>query len=121
LAIAKEKGITAQRAALTDILVEPHFNPLDLSEYKGKVGDKIMVIATDDIGLADFEFTLTKADGTRIEQGKAVEEGARTGHWSYTATVPVALGSNIFVEARGVDHAGNKTVASLNPIVGQDL
>ena len=79
-----------------------------------------MVIAKDDIGLANVEFILTAMDGTRIEQGPAVEDGIRSGKWIYTATVAVPLGADIFVEARGVDHAGNKTVVSANPIVGTD-
>ena len=119
-AIAQQREITPYLAAFVDFLVEPTFKPLDLSEYKGKVGDKIMVVAKDDIGLANVEFTLTATDGTQIEQGPAVEDGVRSGKWIYTATVAVPLGADIFVEARGVDHAGNKTVMSANPTVGTD-
>jgi hypothetical protein len=119
-AIAEQREVTTYLAAFVDFLVEPTFKPLDLSEYKGKMGDKIMVIAKDDIGLANVEFILTAVDGTRIEQGPAVEDGIRSGKWIYTATVAVPLGADIFVEARGVDHAGNKTVVSANPVVGTD-
>jgi hypothetical protein len=116
--IAQQRDVTTYLAAFVDFLVEPTFSPLDLSEYKGNVGDKISVLAKDDIGLANVEVTLTTADGTMIEQGPAIEDGVHSGKWIYTATVPVPLGSDIFVEARGVDHAGNKTVVSANPIVG---
>jgi hypothetical protein len=118
--IALERESDARRVAHQDFLVEPTFLPLDLSEYKGTVGDKISVVAKDDIGLASVIFTLTAVDGTRLEQGPAIEDGVRTGDWIYTATVPVPLGTDIFVEARGVDHAGNKTVVSANPVVGED-
>ena len=118
--IALERESNAHMVAHTDFLVKPTFKPLDLSEYKGKVGDKIMVVATDDIGLASVEFTLTAVDGTRIEQGPAIEDGVRSGDWFYTATVAVPLGADIFVQARGVDHAGNKASVSANPIVGED-
>jgi hypothetical protein len=118
--IAEQRGVTTYLVAFVDFLVEPSFKPLDLSEYKGKVGDKISVVAKDDIGLANVEFTLTAMDGTRLEQGPAVEDGIRSGKWIYTATVAVPLGADIFVEARGADHAGTKTVVSANPIVGTD-
>lgn len=118
--IAQERDSLAHLVAIKDWMVQPTFKPLDLSEYKGNVGDKISVVAKDDIGLASVIFTLTAMDGTQIEQGPAIEDGVRTGDWFYTATVPVPLGADIFVEARGVDHAGNKTVVSANPIVGED-
>ena len=118
--IAQERDSLAHLVAIKDWMVQPTFKPLDLSEYKGNVGDKISVVAKDDIGLASVIFTLTAMDGTQIEQGPAIEDGVRTGDWFYTATVPVSLGADIFVEARGVDHAGNKTVVSANPIVGED-
>ena len=116
--IAREKDSLAHLVAVKDWMVQPMFLPLDLSEYRGKVCEKISVVAKDDIGLASVIFTLTAVDGTRLEQGPAIEDGVRTGDWIYTATVPVPLGTDIFVEARGVDHAGNETVVSANPIVG---
>ena len=59
-------------------------------------------------------------DGTPIESGKALEEGARSGKWIYTATKQVALGSDVFIEVKGVDHAGNETKLTENPTVGID-
>ena len=79
---------------------------LEETEYKGKVGDAILIRAVDDIGLAEVDVTLTRSDGTNIETGKAVEQGVRSGHWTYTATTPVPLGNDIFIEVVGVDHAG---------------
>lgn len=118
--IAQERDSLAHLVAVKDLMVKPTFLPLDLAEYRGEVGDKISVVAKDDIGLASVIFTLTATDGRRIEEGPAVEDGLRTGDWIYTATVAVPLGTDIFVEARGVDHAGNKTAVSANPVVGED-
>jgi hypothetical protein len=118
--IARERDSLAHLVAVRDWMVQPTFGQLDLSEYQGKVGDKISVVAKDDIGLASVIFTLTAIDGTRLEQGPAIEDGTRTGDWIYSATVPVPMGTYIFVEARGVDHAGNTTVVSANPVVGED-
>jgi len=103
-----------------DLLVAPDIKPLNLSKYKGQVGDIITIRATDDIGLADLDVALIANDGTTIEQGKAIEQGARTGTWIYTATQPVPLGSDIFIEVLGVDHAGTETKITESPRVGVD-
>jgi hypothetical protein len=94
--------------------------PMDLSNYKGRVGDKILIQAVDDIGLVDVDVTISANDGSQIERGKAVENGVRTGHWIYTATAPVALGSDIFIELVGFDHAGTKAEYAESPRVGED-
>ena len=119
-AIAQQRGVTTYLVAFVDFLVEPSFKPLDFSGYKGKVGDKITVIAKDDIGLASVEFSFTAIDGTPIEQGPAVEDGIHSGKWIYTATKAIPLGSDIFVEVNGADHAGSKAVVSANLVVGTD-
>jgi len=59
-------------------------------------------------------------DGTPIESGSAVEEGERSGRWIYTATKAVALGSDVFIEVKGCDHAGNKVQLTENPTVGEE-
>jgi len=103
-----------------DFLNRPHFQYVDLLEYKGRVGDPIVIKARDDLGLADVDVELVTQLGDPIESGKAVEEGVRSGKWIYTATVPVALGSSFFIEVNGVDHAGTKIKISENPVVGED-
>ena len=119
-AIAEQKDETAHLIALTDFLVIPKFKPLDLSKYKGQVGDPIRIRATDDIGLASVEVTLTANDGTQIEKGFAVEDGLHPDHWTYTATASVPLGSDIFIELVGCDHAGNEAQLTESPTVGED-
>jgi len=118
--IAEERDSDAYKVAFTDFLVAPKIKSIDLSQYKGHVGDPIKIRATDDIGLTSVDVTLTATDGTQIETGSALERGARTGIWIYTATAPVALGSDIFVEVVGYDHAGIKAQRTENPRVGAD-
>jgi len=118
--VAKERDIPAFSLALGDYLSLPTIQPLDLSEYKGQVGDPILIRIVDNIGAADVEVTLNANDGTEIEKGKAVEVGIRTGHWVYTATASVALGSDIFIKVVGVDHAGNEAQITESPTVGMD-
>ena len=91
---------------------------LDLSQYKGRAGDRILINTYDDTGVVTVNVELTGTDGTIIERGQAVEMGVGTGYWMYTATVPVATGTDIFIEAEAFDRPGNQTVVSANPTVG---
>ena len=118
--IAEQRDNNSYTVAFTDFLVAPRFLPLDLSAYKGQIGDTIVIRAKDDIGMENVQVSISAQDGTPIEAGAAVEEGIRTGNWIYTATKQVALGSGIFVEIKGADHAGNKAQMTENPTVGLD-
>ena len=118
--IATERDSKPYTVAFTDFLVEPSFKPLDLSGYKGEVGNLIKIRAVDDIGLAEVEVTLTAIDGTQLEKGKAIESGVGTGQWTYIASTPVSLGADIFIKVVGYDHAGTKAQITENPIVGSE-
>lgn len=118
--VAKERDMPAFAMAVADYLNVPSFKPLDLSQYKGRVGDPILIRAVDDLGLVSVEVTLNAIDGALIEKGMAVEAGARSGHWVYTVTAPVALGADIFIALTGIDHTGRKAKMTENPIVGAD-
>lgn len=118
--IALHRDISVYNAALGDFLKLPAIKPLNLANYKGQVGDTIAIRAIDDIGLADLEVSIVAQDGTPIEQGKAVEIGERSGKWTYTATAQVALGADVFIEVKGIDHAGNETQITENPTVGEE-
>jgi hypothetical protein len=115
---AKEKDTPIFALAVGDYLNAPSMDELDLSEYKGQIGDPIAITTYDDVGVVSLEVTLTTVDGTPIEKGQAIEAKARSGNWVYTATTQVANGSDIFIEAEGFDRAGNRTVSSANPTVG---
>jgi hypothetical protein len=69
--------------------------------------------------VVEVNVELTKADGTPIESGKAVEVGAGSGDWVYVASVAVPLGTDIFISAEAFDRPGHRAVASANPIVGE--
>ena len=118
--IALEKDIPLFALAMGDFLNLPSFESLDYEQYQGKVGDPILIRAKDDKGLASVEVTLRKTDGALIEKGMAVESGLRSGYWVYTATQAVVAGTDIFIEAVGMDHAGQKATITENPVVGAD-
>jgi hypothetical protein len=118
--IAKERDTCVYCLAISDFRSLPSFKPLDLSEYEGKVGDKITIRAVDVIGLAQVDVNILLQDGTPIESGKAVETGVRSGRWTYTAIRQVVAGTDVFIEVKGVDHAGNQAQLTENLIVGLD-
>jgi hypothetical protein len=118
--IAFQRDISVYNCALGDFLKVPTIKPLDLDSYKGRIGDVIKIRAVDDTGFADLNVEIVAQDGTPIESGLAVEEGERSGKWIYTATKAVALGSEIFIEVKGCDHAGNKAQITENPTVGAE-
>ena len=118
--IALQRDISVYALAVGDYLKQPRIKPLNLTKYKGNIGDMIQIRAVDDIGLAYLDVEIVAQDGPPIESGKALETGAGTGKWTYTATAQVALGSDIFIEVKGADHAGNETQMTENPTVGVD-
>jgi hypothetical protein len=115
-AAAEELGITPQNAAMADFLSVPSFKPLDLSGYKGRAGDLIVVRAVAKFGLASLEVTIDRQDGSDIEKGQAVE--IATNKWIYAATQAVPLGTDIFIDVVGTDHTGQQVKMSENPTVG---
>lgn len=118
--IALRRDISVYSLALGDFLKVPTLKPLDLSNYKGRIGDVIEIRAIDDIGLANLDVKIVAQDGTPIESGKALEIGDRSGKWNYIATKQVAVGTDIFIEVKGVDHAGNEAQITENPTVGAE-
>lgn len=118
--IAEQRDLEVRAVAMGDYLKKPTLKPLNLENYKGRIGDVIKIRATDDIGLAELSVNIVAQDGTPIESGQAVEDGNRSGKWIYTATRTVALGTDVFIELKGCDHAGNEIKKTENPTVGMD-
>jgi hypothetical protein len=117
-ALAEEWGMSPQNLAMADFLSVPQFKPLDLSNYRGQVGDPIVIRVEARVGLASLEVAIDLQDGTDIERGRAVEIGSHTGKWVYTASRPVAVGTDIFIEVLGVDYTGKRVKMTENPVVG---
>ena len=117
--LAEVKHTPVRSLCMGDYLNEPTIDELDFSRYKGNVGDRILVMTSDDVGVVEVNVKITRADGTHIEKGKAVENGVGSGNWEYVATMPIPLGTDIFIEAEGFDRPGHRAVSSVNPIVGE--
>ena len=117
--LARRRKTTVRSLCMGDYLNPPTITLLDVSDYKGRIGDEIFILAYDDVDVVDVNVRLTRANGMPIENGKAVENGAGSGHWHYYATVAVPLGTDIFISADAFDRPGNRAVASVNPNVGE--
>lgn len=118
--IAQARQVTVYTVAVQDYLKKPVIKPLDLFEYKGRIGDPILIDASDEIGLASLEVTLESNDGSLIESGQPVESAPGTGKWTYKATVAVPYNTDIFITVVALDHAGNRTKLIESPRVGVD-
>lgn len=118
--LAEEWDISPKNLAVADFLSVPQFKPLDLSNYQGRVGDPIMIRVVDKVGLASLEAAIDGQDGSDIEKGMAVEIGSHSGKWVYLTTQPVAKGSDIFIEVRGIDYTGKWVKMTENPTVGEE-
>jgi hypothetical protein len=117
--LAQRRKTTVRALCIGDYLNAPTIANLDFSEYKGNVGDCIRIITRDDVGVVDVNVRLTRADGTLIESGKALEERTGSGFWKYVATVPVPLGTTISILANAFDRPGQRAVACVEPVVGE--
>jgi hypothetical protein len=118
--VGRERKVSPFALAVGDYLKPPSFRSLDLRNYRGQVGDPIQIHAVDNIGLASVEVSIDRQDGSGVEKGMAVEMGARTGFWAFKATQPVDLGTGIFIEVVGLDHAGHEVRMTEGPVVGED-
>ena len=116
--IAERRETTARAVCMKDFLKAPEIDELDLSKYMGKVGDTILISATDDVGVVRVEVRLTETDGSLIEQGQAIEMSAGSGDWAYIATTLISTGANIRIEVEAYDRPGHRTVLSANATVG---
>ena len=57
--IAKQRDVTVRVVAMGDYMKKPVIKPLDLSGYKGRVGDVIKIRAIDDLGFANLQVEIT--------------------------------------------------------------
>src|SRR5215207_9282721 len=86
----------------------------DLYHYHGMLGDRIRITTQDDVGVVTVNVTLTTINGTIIERGQAIEQWAGSGSWEYVATVSVASGTEVLIEAAAYDRPGHRAVVSAN-------
>lgn len=99
-------GMSTYNVAVADLLNAPDIEEINLSGYEGNPGDVIKITATDDFGVVAVTVKIENADGSLVEEGSAVNNGAE---WIYTATAsnPDLAGDKITVQA--TDNPANLT------------
>jgi len=104
-AAAKEKGKPVFALAVGDYLNAPSVDFVDLAGYTGKVGEKIVIRASDDIGVASVDVVIRSTNAT-LEQGAATFE---QGSWRYTTQAAVDLtAGSIAIDVTATDRPGNR-------------
>jgi hypothetical protein len=107
---AAATGKPVLSVAVKDHMTAPTIDGIDLDGYGGEAGGEVVVLASDDFGVAEVRVTIGEEDGEGvIEQGAAVEVPAGSGRWVYEAqaSAPPGARSRVAVQAR--DRPGNVT------------
>ncbi|MBC7849661.1 MAG: hypothetical protein H7Y31_07990 [Chitinophagaceae bacterium] len=99
---------TAYAIAVRDFLIAPTVKEIDASEYRGQVGDWIVVTAIDDFMVKKVRVTIKDGAGNKIEEGEAGPDAENVFPWVYIATIANPLLPGTKIEAVAYDRPGNK-------------
>ena len=94
--------------AVADFFHAPDIDEIDVTNYRGAVGDTIRIRATDDFKVKQVHVTISNADGSLVEQGDAVQQ-ANEIDWLYTATTANESTAGDRIVIRASDKPGNIT------------
>lgn len=103
-AAAKKKGVNSYNIAIADLLHAPDIQEIDLSAYTGQAGDTIKIKVSDDFQVKAVTVQIQNADGSVVEQGNALLQGAV---WVYTATAANTNLSGDKITVRATDNPDN--------------
>ncbi|MEI7981786.1 MAG: hypothetical protein WCI71_09020 [Bacteroidota bacterium] len=99
-------GKTTYNVAIADYFTPPVVAEIDCSEYHGLAGDKIRVIAYDNIKVRMVTVSLRDAENKELEFGSCVEEKDGIS-WSYTVTADHTPYEGQQIKAVAYDIPGN--------------
>jgi hypothetical protein len=103
-ALALERGRRADKLIASDFLTPPVVNEIDLSGYRGRIGDLIRVRATDDLEVVSVMVTVRTGGGGKLEEGPATKQH---GVWRYLTTAARPSGETVTITATAKDRPGN--------------
>jgi hypothetical protein len=106
---AAKGGQTAYNAALRDAMNPPVIDEVNISDYKGTVGDLISIKARDVITPKAVTVAILSQTGTVLEQGDAVIKTNDRRIWTYTVTAANAALTGTRVVVTAMDLPGNTT------------
>jgi hypothetical protein len=103
-AVASARETSVFSAAMSDFLKPPYIESIELLNYEGQIGGKIVIVAHDDAGAASVHVAIRDMAGVLLEQGQAM---ALNGAWTYTATTNLQPGQSVTIVATAKDRPGN--------------
>ncbi|MCF6403122.1 hypothetical protein L3C95_09570 [Chitinophaga filiformis] len=106
---AAKGGQTAYNVALRDAMNPPVIDEINVSGYKGTVGDLITVKARDVITPKSVTVVILSQAGTVLEQGDAVINTKDRRFWVYTVTAANAALTGTRIAVTATDMPGNTT------------
>ncbi|PWV46227.1 hypothetical protein [Chitinophaga sp. S165] len=104
---AAKGGQTAYNVALRDAMNPPDIYDVNISGYKGTVGDLITVKARDVITPKSVTVVISSQTGTVLEQGDAVLQTNDRRIWTYTVTAVNAALTGTRIVVTATDLPGN--------------
>lgn len=120
--INSNKGVnTAYQVAVADYLTPPTINFVNTKDYSGQPGRRLVVMATDDFGLAEINIEIRNPKGELIESGPMTALDLSLNSWMYVnKSVNTSVeGSTIIV--RVSDHAGNSVTRTVKLLVAAPM
>ena len=84
----------------------PDIDEIDVTQYKGAVGDTIRIRVTDDFKVKQVQLAIYNADGSLVESGDAVKQTNEI-DWLYPATVVNETTAGDRMVIRASDQPGN--------------
>ncbi|MFT3770910.1 MAG: hypothetical protein QM820_36285 [Minicystis sp.] len=103
--LADSRGVSAFNVAMADFFHPPEIQAIDLDGYHGAAGEKITIVAVDDVKVTEVGVILTDDNDNVIEKGQAVVSPEDPHRWVFTATT-AAPSASVKVVVDVADLAG---------------
>jgi hypothetical protein len=104
---------TVANLASRDYLKPPKVKNIDTENYTGAVGSVIPVRAIDDFRVERVHVKISRADGTLIEQGEAIQHAINKSIWNYTTQQNNANVAGTKILATAFDLPGNPGILEI--------
>jgi len=103
---------SAFNLAIADFLRKPCIDLIDASSYRGEIGDKILMIASDNAKIMAARISILDAGGIVLESGSCVQDAVTT-NWVYTASTSQVQMTGLSVLAMVTDRPGHAAAQEL--------
>jgi hypothetical protein len=114
---SKAKHRSEWNLAIADARKPPAIVNVDVSCYRGRPGEPIMIEAVDDTRVAGVSLVIQTAAGLLIEQGPAAFD-SQNGKWLYVAQAAVPASEiAVAIEVTAVDLPGNRVQKQIDRII----